>query len=180
MRHSIHRDRVLVRPRLRQSRAKEALRYVLLPATAILILFFIWPYATLWRLDQAVRVEDSAGLAALVDLDAIRSEIKQKLNKDADSDIGELSDPFIRWLEEGISTMGNDAVDQLVTFEWVRGQLLAQAVGGADRGFLPSVSFAFFDAPDGFNVRIGPASGHPVYAHLQLRGLKWWVNAVYH
>ena len=150
----------------------------LLPLAALLLAYLAWPYTSLWRLDRAVRGEDFAALATLVDLDAMREELKKKLDKDANSRIGPVSDRFIRWLQAGIQTLGSDAIDHLVTLPWVQEQLLIHSAEGAAQGFLGEVSFAFFDAPDGFQVRIGPPDDTPVRVHLQRRGLAWKVCAL--
>lgn len=164
----------------RPRRAVRVLRVALLVATALLLIFLAWPYVALWRLDQAVRDDDSVALAELVDLDAVRGEIKKKLNKDANSTIGDPSDPFIRWLQDGIQTLGSDALDWLVTLRWVRARLHDRSPGDGSEGFLGQVTYAFFDAPDAFVVRIGQATDTPVYVRLTLRGLRWRVTAVYY
>lgn len=161
----------------RPRRAMRVLGVALLMAIA---LFLAWPYFTLWRLDQAVRDGDTAALAESVDLDAVRGELKKKLNKDADSTIGDLSDPFIRWLQEGIQTLGSDALDRLVTLSWVRARLLDHGAGDADEGFLGQVTYAFFDAPDAFVARIGVATDTPVHVRLTLHGPDWRVTALYY
>lgn len=160
-------------------RAMHVLGVALLVAIALL-LFLAWPYYTLWRLDQAVRDGDRAALAELVDLDAVRGEIKKKLNKEADSSIGDLSDPFIRWLEDGIQTLGSDALDRLVTLPWVRERLLGSSIDEGSEGFPGRITYAFFDAPGGFVVRIGAAEDTPVHLRLTLRGLEWRVTALYY
>jgi len=173
------RNRVLlVRPSRRRRKAG-ALGLVLVAAGAFLLLYLAWPYTLLWRIDQALRNDDGAALAELVDLESVREEIKKKINKDADSSVGELSDSFIQWLEEGIAVMGTQAVDRLVTLDWVRERLLEHGTGGGE-GFLGQISYAFFDTPDGFIVRIGTAATVPVQLRLSLRGLKWRVSAVYY
>ncbi len=93
-------DRILDRPRKERPRTLPFLGLALLLVTVLLLAYLAWPYATLWRIDRALRNDDSAALAELVDLDAVRGAIKTKLNKDADSSIGDLSDSFIRWLQE--------------------------------------------------------------------------------
>jgi hypothetical protein len=167
----------VVRPR--RPHLDRTLRYTLRLTTTILLAFLLWPYVVLWRVDQAASQADPAALAPFVDLPAVRSAIMRKLNKDADSAIGPLSDPFIRWLEAGIAADGSDAIEHLVTLDWVRGRLLANSAGHQD-GFLSDVSYAFFDAPNGFRVRIGPATGYPTRVRLRLRDLHWRVTAVYY
>jgi hypothetical protein len=64
----------------------------------------------------------------------------------------------------------------LVTLSWVRERL----AGPDDGGGLGQISYAFFDAPDGFRVRIGPASGDPANLRLVRSGLRWRISAVYY
>jgi hypothetical protein len=167
--------RVLLR---RTRRRRRVLSWLLLPLAALLLAYLVWPYASLWRLDRAVRSEDVEALAALVDLDAVRGEIKKKLNKDVSSRIGPVSDRFIHWLQAGIQTLGSHAIDRLVTLDWVREQLLIHTPGGAADGFLGEISSAFFDTQGGFQVRIGPPDDGPVRLHLERRGLSWRVSAL--
>jgi hypothetical protein len=148
--------------------------------TAALLAFLVWPYVTVWRLDLATRSPDLAQLADLVDLESVRDEIKKKLNKDSTSTIDTLSDPFLGWIDEGIRSMGIQAVDRLVTLEWVRERLLAHGEATQGGGFLRQLTYAFFDSPAGFRLRIGPASDHPVHVRLRLKELSWRVEALYH
>jgi hypothetical protein len=173
------RNQVLDGLPLRRPRKAGASGLVLVVASTLLLSYLAWPYAVLWRIDQAARSGDMVALADLVDLASIRAEIKKKLNKDADSTIGELSDSFIRWLEEGIAVMGSQAVDRLVTLSWVRTLLLSRGTDSGE-GFFGQITYAFFDAPDGLIARIGPASDTPVQLRLSLRGLEWRISAVYY
>jgi len=173
------RNLVLVGLPLRRPRRAGALGLVLVVAIAVLLSYLAWPYAVLWRIDQAARSGDMVALADLVDVASVREEIKKKLNKDADSTIGVLSDAFIRWLEGGIEVMGSQAVDRLVSLSWVRTLLLSHGTGSGE-GFFGQISYAFFDAPDGFIARIGPASDSPVQLRLSFRGLEWRISAVYY
>ncbi len=163
--------------RRRRAGTWRSVRLILLPTVAVLLLYLAWPYFTLWQLDQALVSGDAAALDRLVDLAAVRDEIKRKLNKDSTSAIGDLSDPFIRWLEAGIQTAGSGAVDQLVTLDWVRDQLLTDVAG---KGLLARLSFAFFDAPNGFRLTIDGSGGNPVHARLTLGKAAWRVSALYY
>ncbi|MCU0834911.1 MAG: DUF2939 domain-containing protein [Chromatiaceae bacterium] len=162
----------------RTRRRRRALGWVLLPPAVLLLAYLAWPYISLWRLDRAVRGEEAEALATLVDLASVRGEIKKKLNKDVGSRLGPVSDRFIRWLQAGIQSLGSDAIDRLVTLDWVREQLLVHSPGGAADGFLGEVSFAFFDARGGFQVHIGPPDDGPVRLHLERHGLAWRVSAL--
>lgn len=168
-------------PLFRRTRRRSGRRlWWLIPLAALALAYLAWPYATLWRLDRAVRSDDPGVLSELVDLASVRTEIKRKLNKDARSRIGPVSDRFIRWLQAGIQDLGSDAVDRMVTLAWVREQLLAHSPGGASEGFLGEISFAFFEAPDAFQARIGPADQTAVRVHLDRQGLAWRIAAISH
>ena len=174
------RDYALRRLTLRSPRKTRIAGGILVVSCALLLLFLAWPYAVLWKIDQAVRAGDTESLADLVDLSSVRAQIKKKLNKDANSSIDEVSDAFIRWLAEGIGISGSQAVDLLVTVPWIRARLLDHSAGDGSNGFLGQVTYAFFDAPDSFVVRIGSADSTPVWLRLALHGLHWRICALYY
>jgi len=144
------------------------------------LVYLAWPYLALWGLSRAVADADAGPdvLAARIDLAAVRGELRKKLNKDSPSTIGKLSDPFILWLERGIRRLGTGALDELVTLDWVRERLTANSPPG--QGFLPQVSYAFFDSPAGFAVRLGTPDQTPVRFRMALQGFQWRVTAVYY
>ncbi|MCG6897313.1 MAG: DUF2939 domain-containing protein, partial [Thiocapsa sp.] len=140
----------------------------------VTVVYGLWPYVTLWCLNQAVIENDQAAIVALVDVDAIRTEIARALNKEQSSAIDDLSDPFITWLERGLRRHGTTMLDELVTLDWVRERLLVQAVPG--QGFVPAVSYAFFRGPWDFRVRIGEEDTQPVALRLTYVGFGWRVT----
>lgn len=140
--------------------------------------FVAWPYYHVWQLEQAVASDDRAVMAQLVDLISVREQIKRRLNKEVHSSVGDVSNAFVDWLQDGIRRMGASAVDNLVTLEWVREQLLAKSPP-ASVGFIDQISYAFFDGPDSFLLRIGELDADPVHVRLSLQGPSWRVTAVY-
>lgn len=180
MKRSKRPDRILKRPRKHGPLTAPRLGLALLFFTLPLLTYLAWPYATLWRIDRALRNDDSAALVELVDLGAVRGAIKTKLNKEADSDIGEFSDAFIHWLQEGIEVGRNRAVEYLVTLDWICARLLEQGATDNEEGFLGRISYAFFDAPDRFFVRIGEETDRQIYVHLKMSGLSWRLSALYY
>ena len=138
-----------------------------------------WPYYGLWRLSQATASGDPQALAEWVDLAAVRADIIRRLNKDlAGPEVG-ISNEFIAWLQDGIRRLGKDAVDRLVTLDWVRQRLLAHSPEGARNGFLGQVTYAFFEGPARFLVRIGDLGEQPVHLRLRLEGSGWRLVALY-
>lgn len=156
------------------------MKKLLLTSLLLLLTAYIaWPYATLYQLNQAVSQSDMASLDRLVDLGAIRTEIKNKMNKEVDSAVGEVSSHFIAWLQDGIRRLGSGAVDGLVNMEWVRQQLIIRRSDNKEAPFINEISYAFFDSPTGFLVRIGRLGDNPVHFRLTLQQMQWRVTAVY-
>ena len=159
--------------RLRLQRSRVGRRrpwWLLLPVLALLG-FLAWPYVSLWRLSAAASDPDPSALAPLVDLDAIRGEIRRKLNKTASSAIGKVSDPFIQWLERGILQLGTGALDQLVTLAWVQERLGANSPPG--QGFLGRGRICLLRLRRGVRgphrwARSGPGAPAPRPARLRL------------
>lgn len=154
------------------------MRSLTLTSLFALVALLAWPYVSLWRLDRAVLSADPTALSTKVDLDRIRQAIKQKLNKDSDSTLGDFSDGFVQWLERGFRIEGQGAVDRIVTLDWVRDQLSAKSMPG--EGFLPQVTYAFFDDPTTFRVSLETEDQQPIHIRLQLIGVSWQVSALYH
>jgi len=130
------------------------------------------------QLDRALAAGGPASLTGLVDLDAVRGEIRRKINKDSTSAIDRISDGFIDWLTQGIRSDGTDALDRLVTLEWVQERLLSKSTPSG--GLLPAVSRALFDAPLDFSIRLGTPGAEPVFVRMRLGQLGWRVTALYY
>lgn len=167
-------------PPRRYLRLPPVLRWVLGGALLALLLYLLSPWLTLWRLDHRVVNGPTTALAALVDIDAVREQIRSRLNKEQPSRIGEVSEPFIDWVQQLVRQRRGDALEREVSLAWVRRLLLAH--GREGDGFLHAVSEAAFDSPIGFDVRVGApgAQPAPVHLHLQRGWLGWRVTAVHY
>jgi hypothetical protein len=143
----------------------------------LVLLYGLWPSVTLWRLNQAVLNDDTLTLTTLVDVSAIRTALRRRLNKYEVSVIGALSDDFIDWLDAGIRYHGVTALEQLVTFAWVREQLRVHALPPQDL-FPAEVSRSFVGLRD-FQVQINTAAP-PLVLFLHLETSGWRVVALYY
>jgi hypothetical protein len=146
-------------------------------ALALLILLLLaWPYVTVWRLSETIRTAPPAALASWVDLDSVREQILRRLNKDTDSTIEAVSDPFIEWIEQGLREPGNARLERSVTLDWVHGLLHVRA--SADGGLVPHLAYAFYDPPDRFRVRVEHPPLAPLTFWLQLGPTGWRIAAL--
>ncbi len=151
---------------------------VLAAVAVIAALWLIWPYATVLRLHQVAADEQPEALAGLVDIDAVRDQIRRRLNKDADSVIGEVSDPFIDWIAAALEQPGADALERQVSYPWLHA-LLRQHIS-PDRGLLGRLGWAFFSSPTDFVLRIDGDGASPLFLHLRPSPAGWKVIAVYY
>jgi hypothetical protein len=145
----------------------------------IISIFLAWPYTVIYRLDQALLNDDQEKLNEMIDIDAVREQIKRKLNKNVQSNIGDVSNGFIDWLQNGIQRLGANAVDEMVDLNWVVRQLRAHNRRNNQGGLFDRLTYAFFDGPDRMLLRIGELGENPVHVHLTLQGTSWRITAVY-
>jgi len=145
----------------------------------LLLGFLVWPYTVIYRLDQALQVNDREAIDQLVDIASIQKQIKRKMNKEVESSIGDVSNSFVEWLQNGIQRLGNDAIERMVTTDWVIAELRSHNADPRQGGFRKHLSYAFFDGPDSLLLRIGDLDDNPVHARLSLRDLEWRITAIY-
>lgn len=144
-----------------------------------ILAFLIWPYTVIYRLDRALALHHRQTLAEMIDIESVRDQIKRKLNKNLESSIGNVSNSFVDWLQDGIQDLGADAIDQMVDTDWVVTQLRSHNPNPNEGGFYKQLSYAFFDGPDRLLLRVGELGENPVHVHLKLQGAQWRITAVY-
>lgn len=145
----------------------------------IISAYLIWPYLQLWRLQCAAIQNNQQLLANLVDLTAVRESIKRRLNKDLPESNISPSDIFINWIQDGLHRMGNQAIEQLVTLDWVQQQILSNLIPGILYCSPNNISYAFFIQLNQFLARIGKIENNPVYIKFKLTTHGWQVIMVY-
>jgi hypothetical protein len=152
----------------------------LLVAFFLLLLGFLaWPFVSVYQLNQALETNDTAAIEELIDIESVKQEIKRKMNKEVESSIGEVSNGFVEWLQNGIQRLGSNAVEQMVGTQWAISQLRSHNPDRLRGGFLDQLSYAFFDGPDSLLLRIGELGDKPVHARLSLQGTQWRITAIY-
>ena len=155
------------------------MKTLLFACIVLLLAFLAWPFTAVYRLDQALAANDLAAVEQLVDIESIQQQIKRKMNKDVESSIGEVSNSFVDWLQNGIQRLGNDAIESMVNLDWAMAQLRSKNPDRRKGGFLDQLSYAFFDGPDSLLLRIGELDDNPVHARLTLQDMHWRITAIY-
>ncbi len=147
-----------------------------------LIAFGIWPYYYVFKLDDALGQEDTAPLAALTDLPAIRANYKSRLESGADM-LLPAGDPnsVMGWIRQNLDRLGDSALDQAITVPWVRDTLreaASRATGQSPPYLLAAIDFAFFESYNRFLIRIGDLGRGATHVRLSLEGTEWKITDV--
>ncbi|MCH9669832.1 MAG: DUF2939 domain-containing protein [Gammaproteobacteria bacterium] len=156
-------------------------RYVVIIVVFTLLALLAWPYVYLYRLDRAVTDNDLPTMESLVDIEAVRDEMKRKVDKGLSSTIGGNPGSVMGWIQEGVKQLGERAVDMAVDVQWVRSTLLARhSTEGTDAtSFLSHTTYAFFESYDRFLVRVGELGESPVHMRMTLGSGGWRVTGIY-
>jgi hypothetical protein len=145
--------------------------------------FGLWPYYTIFRLDTALSLSDPQAIAPYVDLPAIQQHYKQRLGGTVNSFVPQGdgdSERAIAWLAQNLTRLGDGALDQAITVEWVRNTLREAAARGTESRpayFMAAIDFAFFESWNRFVIRLGPLGGE-THVVLGLKGPYWRVTDI--
>jgi len=148
------------------------------------VVYGIWPYYSVLRLSMALEKTDPVALAPLVDLPAIQSHYKARIGShvsgfvpNGDSE----SDKVIGWLANNLKQLGDAALDQAITLDWVRANLDGAARRASGQGgstLLTATDFAFFESWDRFVIRVGKLGDAPTFVILKLEDGEWRVTDI--
>lgn len=145
--------------------------------------YALWPYYTIFRLDAALAVSDSKAIAPHVNLSAIQQHYKARLNDSINPFVPQGdgdSERVIAWLATNLQLLGDGALSQAITDEWVRTTLRAAAELGTDSRpayLTTAIDFAFFESWNRFVIRLGELGGE-THVVLGLHGPIWRVTDI--
>lgn len=144
------------------------------------LLFGLWPYTTIFRLDSALNKTDADALAPLIDLPSVQQSYKERLGRAVDGVVpsgNSDGERVVGWLAQNLARMGDAALDQALTLEWARGMLRTAVENATDKrppDLLSAVDFAFFESWNRFVIRLGEV-GNSTTLVLAPRGTAWEV-----
>jgi hypothetical protein len=145
-----------------------------------LIAFVVWPYYQIFRLDDALGTDDMSALVQLVDVPAIRSNYKERLEGGLGLQPRDTGSALV-WLQQNLRRLGDAALEQVITLEWARDALKQAAANATDKKppyFLAAVTFAFFESYDSFIIRLGELGRNATHVRMRLRDNTWQVTDI--
>ena len=158
------------------------MRFIVYLLLLALIAFGLWPYYSVFRLDDALGRPEVAALQGLVDLPAIQSNYKKRLTAGVDAlPAAPGAGDVMVWLQQNLQRLGDSALSQVITLEWVRDtlrQAAAHATNQKPPYLLAGVTFAFFESYDTFLVRVGELGRGATHVRMRLEGQTWRVTDI--
>jgi hypothetical protein len=147
-----------------------------------LVAFVAWPYYEVFRLDDALGKDDMQELGQLVDLPAIRRNYKERLQAGLSIQPGHQdASSALAWLQRNLQRLGDAALEQAITLEWVRDTLKEAAARASNRKppyFIAGITFAFFESYDSFLIRLGELGKNATHVRMRLRDKAWKVTDI--
>ena len=149
----------------------------------VVVAYGVWPYYSLYRLDGALAASDPSALAPFVDLPAIQASYKARVGESVKEMTPQASgegERLMAWLAQGVQQLGDAALEQIITLDWVREHLrdaASRATTERPAYFLAGVERAFFGSWNRFDVRLGPPET-ATHVVMSLRGLNWRVTDI--
>lgn len=146
----------------------------------VILVFGAWPYYAVFRLDTALGQADAQALAPFVDLPAIRASYKNRFGDKLDEMVpqGEPeAEPLRSWLTDGLTRLGGQALEQVVTLDFVRSMLRNAVEEATDKRpayLMAAVNYAFFTSWNQFEVRLGDKTK----IHMTLEGIDWRITDI--
>ena len=139
-----------------------------------------WPYVNLYRLDRALMQNDRTALNALVDLDALRVQHKAMLERQVRRSIGDQHGPISDLVRDGARWFGTQT-SEAIDLEWVRQRLRRQRPSAPDAypSIITDTTFAFFEWPTRFLIRLGDLGQDPIHVRMSLEDWRWRVTGIY-
>ncbi len=142
-----------------------------------------WPLYSIYRIDDALGSGDLEALEEMTDLEAVRAEFKRQWES-AMQRTGGSPQPggLVGWLQNNLNQLGGQAVDQVITMEWVREALRDAVIRAADKPrpyFIGSIDFAFFESYNRFLIRLGDLGEDPTHLVLRVEDKIWRISGIY-
>lgn len=146
----------------------------------LIAIYLAWPYfVVFYSLDNAITTNDPTKLEKIIDVTAVRNAYKEALENNLKNTVGEQNNPWGDLVRHGVQALGNPTIDATINYQWVRERLLRLGKNRPLQTFAESITFAFYESPTRFTVRIGKLGDNPTHIQLMLQDWSWRVIAIY-
>ncbi|MDM8565852.1 DUF2939 domain-containing protein [Candidatus Halobeggiatoa sp. HSG11] len=143
------------------------------------VAFVAWPYVHIYQISAAIINNDQSALEELVDFESVNKTHKQniewKTNNMVESSGGLLPDSMRGGAEAIAGALGNLAAETTA----VDAKRIIELLRTMEGSPWEQLTFAFFESPNTFIVRLGKLGRNPIHIRMTMQGWYWRVTAVY-
>ncbi len=139
----------------------------------IFITFILSPYFSLYKLQAAVTKNDKVAFEELIDIESIRKIDKENIAWQIKHNVGSQTDIMSEFMRQGAQVFGNAAVDTIIDSNGIFTRLRQIAP------LWEQVTFAFFESPTRFMIRMGQFGHNPLHIQMTLQDWTWRITAIY-
>jgi len=145
----------------------------------LVIVYLGWPYFHLYQLHRAVINNDSAAIENLVDLKKVNQVFKENLEWQMNHAVNSQGNLFPEVVRQSaqtiIGTLGNLAAETVA----IDAQNLLKRLHKINGSLWEKTTFAFFESPTRFTIRLGELGHNPIHIQMTLQDWSWRVTAIY-
>jgi len=133
------------------------------------------PYYHLYQLNNAVKNNDKAAFAQMIDIESVRKIHKDNIAWKTKQIVPqpEQGNIISEMARQGAKILGNATVDTMIDANSMLA-FLRRASPLWDK-----VSYAFFESPTRFTIRIGELGRQPIVVQMSLQDWYWRITAIY-
>lgn len=151
------------------------MRYLSALIFLMIMTFLAWPYVHLYQLNSAVTHNDQPAVEKMVDFESVRKIHKENLEWKVSHMVGaQEGNPLANVIHEGAKIFGDATVDTVVDANW-----LLKRLHEMEGSVWEQTTFAFFESPTRFTIRVGQLGRDPVHVQMTLQDWFWRITAIY-
>ncbi|MCK5524059.1 MAG: DUF2939 domain-containing protein [Thiomargarita sp.] len=135
--------------------------------------YLISPYYSLYEINNAIEKNDNVTFEKWVDIEEVRQIHKENMEWKINN-VGPQGGIFADTMRKGINAFGNVATDTIIDANWMLERL--RKIKGP---LWEELTFAFFESPTRFTVRLGQLGREPLHIQLTRQDWFWRVTAIY-
>jgi hypothetical protein len=145
----------------------------------VVVIYVAWPYYHIYKLNNAVKNNDPAAVEKMVDFEQVNKVFQENMKWKADNMTETPVDMLPESLREQakalVGALGNAAADaSAVDAKWMLDRFHQMQGSLQDQ-----VTFAFFESPTRFIIRLGQLGRNPLHIEMTLQDWVWRVTAIY-
>lgn len=141
----------------------------------VVVIYVGWPYYHIYKLSGAVKNNDPTAIEKIVDFEQVNKVFQENKKWKADN----MTKTPVDMLPEGLREQARALVGALGGASSVDAKWMLERFRQSEGSLWDQVSFAFFESPTRFMIRLGQLGRNPLHIEMTLQDWVWRVTAIY-